>query len=107
MDPPTISIVRTATSPVRHHHGGGGTRPDIWPRAAIKMASSSWGNGRCPFRRLPAEAGAGGTLEVWAVTDHPAASACPDCGTVSGRVHETVLARPRDVRRAGDPTRGR
>ena len=35
--------------------------------------------------------------------DDPAAAACPDCGTVSGRVHETVLARPRDVRRAADP----
>jgi hypothetical protein len=35
-----------------------------------------------------------------------AAAACPECGTVSGRVHETVLARPRDVRRTGDPVRG-
>jgi transposase len=49
-----------------------------------------------------AEAGPGGTLVVWAVTDHLAARACPDCGTVSGRVHETVLARPRDVRRGSD-----
>src|ERR1019366_10219218 len=32
----------------------------------------------------------------------PAAKACPECGTVSDRVHETVLARPKDVRRAGD-----
>jgi transposase len=54
-----------------------------------------------------AQAGADGTLEVWAVTDHPAAAACPDCGTAAGRVHETVLARPRDVRRAGDPVRVR
>ena len=38
-----------------------------------------------------AESGAGGTLEVWAVTDHAAARACPDCGTVSGRVYEQVL----------------
>ena len=38
-----------------------------------------------------AESGAGGTLEVRAVTDHPAARACPDCGTVSGRVYEQVL----------------
>jgi transposase len=38
-----------------------------------------------------------GTLEVWAVTDYPAAAACPDCGTVSARRHDTVLARPRDV----------
>ena len=45
---------------------------------------------------------ADGTVEVWAVTDHPAAAACPGCGTVSGRVHETVVTRPRDVRRAGD-----
>jgi transposase len=44
-----------------------------------------------------------GTLEVWAVTDYPAAAACPDCGTVSARRHDTVLAWPRDVRRGGDP----
>jgi transposase len=44
-----------------------------------------------------------GALEIWAVTDYPAAAACPACGTISGRVHETVLARPRDVRRAADP----
>ena len=44
-----------------------------------------------------------GTLEVWAVTADPAAAACPDCGRVSGRRHDTVLARPRDVRRGGDP----
>ena len=44
-----------------------------------------------------------GTLEVWAVTGDPAAAACPDCGTVSARLHDTVLTRPRDVRRAGDP----
>ena len=31
-----------------------------------------------------AEAGADGTLEVWAVTDHPAAAACPECGTAAG-----------------------
>jgi transposase len=49
-----------------------------------------------------ADEGADGTLEVWAVTDYPAAAACPGCGTVSGQVHETVVTRPRDVRRAGD-----
>jgi hypothetical protein len=49
-----------------------------------------------------AESGAGGTLEVRAVTDHAAARACPDCGTVSGRVHEQVLTRPRDVARGLD-----
>jgi transposase len=50
-----------------------------------------------------AQAGADGTMEVWAVTDYPAAAACPDCRAVSGRRHDTVLSRPRDVRRAGDP----
>ena len=49
-----------------------------------------------------AESGPDGTLEVWAVTDHVAASACPDCGTVAGRVHEQVLTRPRDVARGLD-----
>ena len=49
-----------------------------------------------------AESGPGGTVEVWAVTDHAAARACPDCGTVAGRVHEQVLTRPRDVARGLD-----
>jgi len=49
-----------------------------------------------------AEPGADGTLEVWAVTDYPAAAECPCCGTASRRVHETVVTRPRDVRRADD-----
>jgi transposase len=47
-------------------------------------------------------AGPDGAVEVWAVTDYPAAAGCPGCGTVSHRAHETVVARPRDVRRAGD-----
>ena len=54
------------------------------------------------LRITDAQAGPGGVVEVWAVTDYLAAAACPECGTVSGRVHETVLARPRDVRRAAD-----
>jgi transposase len=54
------------------------------------------------LRVTDAQAGPDGTLEVWAVTDYPAAAACPDCRAVSGRRHDTVLARPRDVRRAGD-----
>ena len=54
---------------------------------------------------IDAQAGPDGTLEVWAVTDHRAAAVCPDCGTAAGRVHETVLARPRDVRRGGDRVR--
>ena len=52
---------------------------------------------------IDAEPGPDGTLEVWAVTDYPAAAACPDCGMVSARRHDTVLARPRDVRRAWRP----
>jgi hypothetical protein len=44
-----------------------------------------------------AEPGPDGMLEVWAVTGHPAAAACPDCGTVSVRPHEQVLTRPREV----------
>jgi transposase len=50
-----------------------------------------------------ADEAADGTVEVWAVTDYPAAAACPDCGVLSDRVHETVVTRPRDVRRAADP----
>ncbi len=49
-----------------------------------------------------AEPGTGGSVEVWAVTDYPEAAACPECGTISDRVHETVVTRPRDARRAGD-----
>lgn len=50
-----------------------------------------------------AEQEADGTVTVWAVTgDGPR---CPGCGMMSGRVHETVLARPRDVRRGGDVVR--
>jgi transposase len=55
------------------------------------------------LRVTDVQAGPGGTLEVSAVTDYPAAAACPACGMISSRVHETVLARPRDVRRAADP----
>src|SRR5260370_42319170 len=46
-----------------------------------------------------AEAEAEGTVRVWAVTEHPGAAACPECGTMSGAVHEYVLTRPRDLRR--------
>jgi hypothetical protein len=42
---------------------------------------------------IDAQAGPGGVLEVWAVTDYPAAAACPGCGTVSDRVHEIVVTR--------------
>ena len=43
-----------------------------------------------------AEEGPGGQLAVWARVSRPAV--CPRCGTVSGRVHEYVTTRPRDVR---------
>jgi transposase len=48
------------------------------------------------------EAAPDGGIEVWVATACQAARACPDCGRVSDRVHETVVTRPRDVRRAGD-----
>jgi len=48
------------------------------------------------------EAAPDGGIEVWVVTACADAAACPECGTVSDRVHETVVTRPRDVRRAGD-----
>ena len=55
------------------------------------------------LRVTDVQAGPGSALEVWAVTDYLAAAACPACSMISSRVHETVLARPRDVRRAADP----
>ncbi len=51
---------------------------------------------------IGAEAEADGTVTVWAVTDHPGAAACPECGTMSGAVHEYLLTRPRDLRRGLD-----
>ena len=48
------------------------------------------------------EAAPDGGIEVWVVTACEAAAVCPECGMVSDRVHETVVTRPRDVRRAGD-----
>jgi transposase len=54
------------------------------------------------LRVADADREADGSLTVWVTTDHPDAAACPDCGTVSGRVHEHVLTRPRDLRRGLD-----
>jgi hypothetical protein len=54
------------------------------------------------LRVFDAERETGGLLTVWVVTDHPDAASCPDCGIVSGRVHEYVLTRPRDLRRGLD-----
>ena len=51
---------------------------------------------------IDAEAGPDGTTTVWVVTDHAGAARCPDCGTVSGRPHDRVLTRPRDVARGLD-----
>lgn len=50
------------------------------------------------LRVTDAEAGPDGTVTVWAVTDHPGAARCPDCGAVSAREHERVVTCPRDVR---------
>jgi hypothetical protein len=50
------------------------------------------------LRVTDAEREADGSLTVWVVTDDPGAAACPDCGTVSRRVHEEVLTWPRDLR---------
>jgi transposase len=54
------------------------------------------------LRVVDADVEADGTVTVWALTDHPGAASCPDCGAVSGRVHEYVLTRPRDLRRGLD-----
>jgi transposase len=55
------------------------------------------------LRVTDVEPGPDGVVEVWAVTDFAGAACCPDCGTESSQVHETVVAHPADVRRAGDP----
>jgi transposase len=54
------------------------------------------------LRVFGAEREPDGSLTVWVTTDHPDAAVCPDCGTVSGRVHEHVLTRPRDLRQGLD-----
>lgn len=54
------------------------------------------------LRVFDADVDADGTVTVWAVTDHSGAARCPGCGTVSARVHEYVLTRPRDLRRGLD-----
>jgi transposase len=54
------------------------------------------------LRVVEAEAEADGTLTVWVMTDHLGAAVCPECGTRSGRVHEHVLTRPRDLCRGLD-----
>jgi transposase len=54
------------------------------------------------LRVADAEREADGSLTVWVVTDHLGAVACPGCGRRSGRVHEHVLTRPRDLRRGLD-----
>ncbi|HEY4153062.1 MAG TPA: ISL3 family transposase [Pseudolysinimonas sp.] len=50
-----------------------------------------------------ADPGPDGAAEIWAVTDCEGAAACPECGTASSQVHETVVTCPKDVRRGGDP----
>jgi transposase len=55
------------------------------------------------LRVTDVEAGPGGVVEVWAVTDFPGLACCPECGTESSRVHDLAVACPRDVRRGGEP----
>jgi transposase len=55
------------------------------------------------LRVTDADPGPGGAVEVWAVSGWDGASACPGCGAESSRVHDIVVACPKDVRRAGDP----
>lgn len=57
------------------------------------------------LRVTDADPAPSGAVEIWAVTDREDASACPDCGTESSRVHDTVVTCPKDVRRAGDPVK--
>lgn len=55
------------------------------------------------LRVTDVDSGPGGVVEVWAVTDREGTAACPGCGAQSSRVHDLVVTRPADVRRAGDP----
>lgn len=57
------------------------------------------------LRVTDAEPGPDGTVTVWAVTDHPGAARCPDCGTASDREHERVVTCPKDVRCSAGPVR--
>lgn len=57
------------------------------------------------LRVTDAEREPDGTVTVWAVTDHPGAARCPDCGTVSTRKHERVVTCPKDVRCSSGPVR--
>jgi len=43
----------------------------------------------------------GSVEEMWVVTDCEGAAACQDCGRVPRRVHDEVVTRPKDMRRAG------
>ena len=71
-----------------------------WPAPAQDMASELFGV--AGLRVTEVGRGPDGTLEVWAVTDHPAAGPARIAGTPARRAHERVLARPRDVRRGAD-----
>jgi hypothetical protein len=58
---------------------------------AENTASALFGVER--LRVCDADVEADSTVTVWALTDHPGAASCPDCGAVPGRVHEYVLTR--------------
>jgi len=62
------------------------------------------------LRITDAEPGPDGAVTVWAVTDHPGAAACPGCGRVSSRVHESFderLGTSRAVRTRRGSRKGR
>jgi transposase len=54
------------------------------------------------LRVADVEREADGTVMVWAVTWDAETPRCPGCGTVARRAHETVVTRPKDVRRGSD-----
>ena len=68
-----------------------------WSRIR-RLRCSGWRACRSP----ECEAGPDGVIEDAAVTGYRAVAACPGCGAVFDRVHEMVVTRLRDVRRAAD-----
>ena len=73
------------------------TIKDIEPARGQDTASALFGMDGVAVTE--AERDAGGRLTVWARVTRPAV--CPECGTVSGKVHQYVTTRPRDVRACG------
>jgi hypothetical protein len=59
------------------------------------------------LRVTDVQAGPGGALEVWAVTDYPAAAACPACGMISSRADRRRLDRQGKAPRRAEPAGAR